>query len=98
MVVTNAVFKGTAIGRFYYNVLLLSASDPMDYTNTSGLLLMLPVFSEVCVEVPIEDDDLVETPENFFVTFIPNVPGVLSSISTVTILDNDQIGKQINYS
>ena len=38
---TNAVFKGTVIGRFYYNVLLLSTSDPMDYTNTSGLLLML---------------------------------------------------------
>ena len=42
----------------------------MDCTNTSGLVLMvnLPGLSEVCVEVPIEDHDLVEMPENPFMS------------------------------
>ena len=61
-------------------------------------MVNLPGLSEVCVEVPIENDDLVEMPENLFMTFTPDVPGSLQSISVVTILDNDQIGKQINYS
>ena len=65
----------------------------MDYTNSSGSITFIPGVSDICVEVPINNDDLVELSENFTMTFTSNVPGVLSSISTVTILDNDQIGK-----
>ena len=81
---------------WYYTVFyFMSLSDLTDYTNTSGSLTYIPGSSNNCVVVPVEDDGLVEMAENFTMTFTSNIPGVVSSSTTITILDNDQIGKHV---
>ena len=60
-----------------------------DYFSRSAAFGFIP--DETCVNIPINEDDLQEPTENFFVTFVPDVPGARSVIATVNIRDNEPI-------
>ena len=59
-----------------------------DYFPRSAAFGFIP--DETCIDIGINDDNLVESTENFFVTFVPDVPWARSVVATVTILDNDE--------
>ena len=74
-----------------------------DYSRTTSLLTFTPTVSSRDVDVPILQDDIVETDETFFGSLDPQgQPAfVAPSEATVTILDNDgdsQLQKQLNVS
>ena len=68
----------------------------MDFTNVA-LPTLFPAGSSVgerrCVNIPLNDDTLVEVPESFSVSADSNDPNVLFTpgrdTATVTITDND---------
>ena len=53
----------------------------------------MPEDAEFCVTIPIIDDDDAEPSENFNVLFSSSDPAIAPIMATVTILDNDQIGR-----
>ena len=83
------VISGNPCHSFRYCTL-----DPDDFTTVAGEIVFLPEGeTEMCEMIPIEDDDVQEPSENFDVVFTPDSPGAPPSTATVTIFDNDQIGK-----
>ena len=70
----------------------------MDFTAVSEVLVFSPNISRVCVNISIEDDELVEIDEDFsvslsssdFVTIHPN------SSKDIIILDNDGMNLMYN--
>ena len=70
-----------------------SATSPADFTPVSVDLTFDESTSRACVDIPIEDDQIVENPEDFRVVVGGDDPDVVfdSPSSTVTIIDNDNV-------
>ena len=68
-----------------------TATQPDDYTTTTGTLTFAAGESVKYLSVPITDDLVLETPENLTITLVNPVNLVLGSIQTytLTITDND---------
>jgi Calx-beta domain/PKD domain len=68
-----------------------SATEPGDYTTTSGTLSFAAGESVKFISVPITDDSVLEPTENLTVTLLNPVNLVLGSVQThtLTITDND---------
>lgn len=70
-----------------------TATSPEDYEAFVEELTFDADNSRVCINVTIEDDTLLENPENFTVIINTNDPDatIPDSTSSVTILDNDGV-------
>ena len=68
-----------------------TATQPGDYTTTTGTLSFAAGESVKYISVPITDDAVLETSQNFTVTLVNPVNTVLGSATThtLTITDND---------
>ena len=68
-------------------------SDPEDYKAVQILLSFNESISEMCVDIPIEDDLISEDPQSFTVTITSNDTDVsfMRPIANITIIDNDNI-------
>ena len=70
-----------------------SATSPADYSSTTVGLTFDESTSRACADIPIEDDQIVENPEDFRVVVGGDDPDIVfdPSNSTVTIIDNDNV-------
>lgn len=81
----------TAAGSVDFTTVNGSATEPGDFTTTTGTLSFAAGESVKFISVPIVDDAVLETPENLTVTLVNPVNTVLgsASIHTLTITDDD---------
>ena len=70
----------------------LGAIDPVDYSSVNGDLEYQIGDGFRCILVPINDDTVPETTEDFTVNFNLDVFGRGAINPSVGIIDNDQIG------
>ena len=70
-----------------------SATSPADFSSVSADLTFDESTSRACVDIPIEDDQIVENPEVFRVVVDGDDPDVVFDppSSTVTIIDSDNV-------
>ena len=73
-------------------LLSLGAIDPVDYSSVNGDLEYQIGDGFRCILVPINDDTVPETTEDFTVNFFLDVFGRGAVNPSVGIIDNDQIG------
>ncbi len=73
-----------------YNTINGTATEPGDYTNTSGTLTIPVGSTTATVDVPIIDDTMLEANENFFINLSnSNNTTIVDSQGSGTIVDND---------
>lgn len=70
-----------------------TSTEPVDFSAVSVELTFNETTSRACVDVPIDDDDRVENPENFTVVVDGDDPDVdfVPPTSVVTIIDDDRV-------
>ena len=70
-----------------------TATSPADFSAVSADLTFDESTSRSCVDIPVEDDDIVENPDVFTVEIGGDDPDVVFDppSSTVTIIDNDRV-------
>ena len=70
-----------------------TATSPADFSAVSADLTFDESTSRACVDIPVEDDDIVENPDVFTVEIRGGDPDVVFDppSSTVTIIDNDRV-------
>ena len=76
-----------------FNWVLNYLPDPEDFTETQVMLTFSPSISRACADIPIEDDEVSEDPEDFPVVLTSDDPDVISMqpMANVTIIDNDAV-------
>ncbi len=67
--------------------------DPEDFTNLLSTFIFNEATSINCADIPIQDDDISEDPEDFAVVISSEDPDVSSTrpMANVTIIDNDNV-------
>ena len=70
-----------------------TSTEPVDFSAVSVELTFNENTSRACVDVPIDDDDRVENPENFTIVVDGDDPDVdfVPPTSVVTVTDNDRV-------
>ena len=70
-----------------------TATSPGDYSTFTVELTFNATSSRACTDIPIEDDTILENPENFTVVLTSDDPDVsfMPPTSVVTIIDNDGV-------
>ena len=70
-----------------------TSTDPLDFSAVLKNLTFDQMSSRQCLEIPIEDDDIVEEPERFTIVISEDDPDVdiTTPTSVVTITDNDRV-------
>ena len=71
---------------------MLSSAGNLDFNSLNTTLIFLPDITRLaCAIVEIQDDDILESSEDFFVVLSSNDPGVdvVPSTATVLIVDDD---------
>ena len=70
-----------------------TSTDPLDFSAVLEELTFNQTTARQCVDIPIEDDNIVEEPENFTVVVSGDDPDVdfTPPTSVVTITDNDRV-------
>ena len=97
VVVTLAPAEGTATGEksMIINVAAMNddVPDPEDFKREEMMLTFDQNVSRVCIDIPIEDDDISEDPEDFPVILTSDDPDVSSTrpMTNVTIVDDDVV-------
>ena len=68
-------------------------SDPEDFNREEMMLTFNQNVSRVCIDIPIEDDDISEDPEDFPIILTSDDPDVTSTrpMVNVTIVDDDAV-------
>ena len=80
-----------SLSKYNWCDLLIFSTAPEDFKEGLYLLSFTNLISKACVDITIEDDSILEDPENFTVTITSGDPDVSFGTpeARVTIMDND---------
>ncbi len=75
------------IAKYHYSI--ISPADGSDYSRTVQIVTFGPEISTQCIEIPILEDDISESPEQFNVMISSDDPDVSSTLPNTEVIITD---------